>query len=52
MAAGGLVAAEAGARVSGLHGAPATTAMTVAGAPDRQAELVALLESTEAGGTP
>ncbi|ANC30016.1 Inositol-1-monophosphatase SuhB [Isoptericola dokdonensis DS-3] len=48
MAAGGLVAAEAGARVSGLHGAPATVDMTVAGTPERQAELVALLESTGA----
>ncbi|WP_245852351.1 inositol monophosphatase family protein [Isoptericola jiangsuensis] len=48
MAAGGLVAAEAGARVSGLHGAPATSDMTVAGVAERQAELVALLESAGA----
>ncbi|MDO8145156.1 MULTISPECIES: inositol monophosphatase family protein [unclassified Isoptericola] len=47
MAAGGLVALEAGAALSGLDGAPATRRMTVAGSPDRQAELVALLE--EAG---
>nr|WP_281357662.1 inositol monophosphatase family protein [Isoptericola sediminis] len=47
MAAGGLVAVEAGAVLSGLDGAPATRRMTVAGSPDRQAELVALLE--EAG---
>ncbi|MDO8148793.1 inositol monophosphatase family protein [Isoptericola sp. b515] len=47
MAAGGLVALEAGAVLSGLDGAPATRRMTVAGSPDRQAELVALLE--EAG---
>ncbi|MEG3615254.1 inositol monophosphatase family protein [Isoptericola haloaureus] len=47
MAAGGLIAAEAGAAVSGLHGDPATRRMTAVGTPARQAELVALLE--EAG---
>ncbi len=48
MAAGGLVAAEAGAAVGGLRGAPATDLMTVAGAPARQAELVAVLEDAGA----
>ncbi|WP_418276694.1 inositol monophosphatase family protein [Isoptericola jiangsuensis] len=48
VAAGGLVAAEAGAALSGLRGEPATNLMTVAGAPERQRELVALLESADA----
>jgi myo-inositol-1(or 4)-monophosphatase len=50
VAAGGLVAVEAGAALSGLRGAPATNLMTVAGSPDRQAELVALLEEARADG--
>ncbi|MCK0115638.1 inositol monophosphatase [Isoptericola sp. S6320L] len=48
VAAGGLVATEAGAALTGLRGAPATQLMTVAGAPPRHAELVALLESAGA----
>ncbi|HVQ89884.1 MAG TPA: inositol monophosphatase family protein [Mycobacteriales bacterium] len=44
MAAGALVAAEAGALVSGLHGRPAGPAITVAAAPAVAGELVALLE--------
>lgn len=47
MAAGALVAQEAGARVSGLRGRAASTEMTVAGPPDAAASLVAVLE--EAG---
>nr|WP_246256630.1 inositol monophosphatase family protein [Isoptericola halotolerans] len=50
VAAGGLVAVEAGAALSGLRGAPATQLMTVAGAPARQTELVALLEAADADG--
>lgn len=48
VAAGGLVATEAGAALTGLRGAPATQLMTVAGTPARHAELVALLESADA----
>lgn len=47
MAAGALVAQEAGAAVVGLHGERATHAMTVAGPPETVGALVALLE--EAG---
>ncbi len=47
LAAGSLVATEAGAQVSGLHGAAAGESMTVAGHPARLPELVTLLE--EAG---
>lgn len=43
-AAGGLVAREAGAVVTGLHGAPAGEQMTVAGPAASVAALVALLE--------
>ncbi|RYV50360.1 inositol monophosphatase family protein [Pengzhenrongella frigida] len=43
-AAGGLVAMEAGAVVTGLHGATAGEQMTVAGPPASVLELVALLE--------
>nr|WP_277213790.1 inositol monophosphatase family protein [Isoptericola croceus] len=50
VAAGGLVATEAGAALTGLRGAPATDLMTVAGTPARHAELVALLESADADG--
>ncbi|NMR19381.1 inositol monophosphatase [Cellulomonas fimi] len=45
LAAGALVAAEAGAVVSGLHGAPAGEAMTVAGPPASARELVRILEA-------
>jgi myo-inositol-1(or 4)-monophosphatase len=48
MAAGGLVATEAGAALSGLRGEPATSLMTVAGTPERQRELVSLLEAADA----
>ena len=44
MAAGQLIAMEAGAVVTGLHGRPATEQMTVAGPAASVAELVALLE--------
>lgn len=50
VAAGGLVAVEAGAALTGLRGEPATGLMTVAGCPERQAELVGLLESAGADG--
>ncbi|MCL2091011.1 MAG: inositol monophosphatase [Micrococcales bacterium] len=48
LAAGSLVAAEAGAQVSGLRGAPAGEAMTVAGHPGRVGELLTLLEQAGA----
>ncbi len=48
LAAGSLVAAEAGAQVSGLRGEPAGEAMTVAGHPLRIPELVTLLEQAAA----
>lgn len=48
VAAGGLVATEAGAALSGLRGAPATQLMTVAGTPARQVELVTVLEAADA----
>ncbi|MGY4642731.1 myo-inositol-1(or 4)-monophosphatase [Cellulomonas sp. URHB0016] len=44
LAAAGLVAQEAGALVTGLHGRRAGVEMTVAGHPEQVAELVALLE--------
>ncbi|GAA2722854.1 inositol monophosphatase family protein [Cellulomonas aerilata] len=44
VAAGALVAAEAGAVVTGLHGAPAGEAMTVAGPTGSVEQLVAFLE--------
>ncbi|MDR3068262.1 MAG: inositol monophosphatase, partial [Cellulomonas sp.] len=44
LAAGSLVASEAGAQVSGLRGAAAGEAMTVAGHPARVPELVTRLE--------
>lgn len=44
LAAGALIAAEAGALVTGLHGAPASEQMTVAGNPHTVAPLIALLE--------
>jgi len=48
LAAGSLVASEAGARVSGLRGRPADSAMTVAGPAGTADALVALLEAAEA----
>ncbi len=48
MAAGSLVATEAGARVVGLRGAPAGRAMTVAGRGPGLDELVAILEAADA----
>ncbi|WP_344250635.1 inositol monophosphatase family protein [Isoptericola hypogeus] len=48
LAAGGLVAAEAGAFVGGLRGAPAGAGMTVAGARPVVDDLVTLLEEADA----
>lgn len=48
LAAGSLVAREAGAVVTGLRGRPAGEAMTVAGPPGRVEELVAYLEASNA----
>ncbi|WP_090030956.1 inositol monophosphatase family protein [Cellulomonas marina] len=48
LAAGQLVAQEAGAVVTGLHGRPPGRDMTVAGPPAGQAELVRLLEGLRA----
>jgi myo-inositol-1(or 4)-monophosphatase len=48
LAAGGLVAREAGAVVTGLHGMPAGEAMVVAAGPALVATLVALLEGLDA----
>ena len=48
LAAGSLVAQEAGAVVTGLRGRPAGEEMTVAGPPGRVEELVAYLESYDA----
>ncbi len=50
LAAGALVAAEAGATVTGLRGEPAGSTMAVAGAAPRVAELVRLLEEADADG--
>lgn len=50
MAAGAVVATEAGAVVTGLRGAAAGTAMTVAGSPELVPQLVALLEEVGADG--
>ena len=44
-AAGGLIAAEAGARVTGLEGRPAGTSLTVAAGPGLYEELTAFLAS-------
>ncbi|SDU74334.1 inositol monophosphatase family protein [Jiangella alkaliphila] len=44
LAAGGLIAAEAGAVVGGLHGAPAGNDLAMAATPGVAAELTALLE--------
>ena len=50
MAAGVVVATEAGAVVTGLRGGPAGTAMTVAGSPELVPQLTALLEEVGADG--
>ena len=50
MAAGAIVATEAGAVVTGLRGGPAGNAMTVAGPPDLVAQLTAILEAADADG--
>ena len=47
IAAGGLIAAEAGAQVTGLHGRPASSSMTVAAAPPLLGELRDLLASLD-----
>jgi myo-inositol-1(or 4)-monophosphatase len=47
IAAGSLIAAEAGAEVAGLHGRPAGPAMTIAAAPPLLGELHDLLASTD-----
>ena len=49
LAAASLVAREAGAVVTGLHGSPAGEDMTVAGPPGSVEALVALLEDLRAG---
>jgi myo-inositol-1(or 4)-monophosphatase len=48
LAAGSLVVTEAGGRVSGLRGAPATEALTVASAPGVHERLVAMLTDLDA----
>jgi myo-inositol-1(or 4)-monophosphatase len=50
MAAGAVVATEAGAVVTGLRGGPATNAMTVAGPADLVAQLAEILEAADADG--
>lgn len=50
MAAGAVVATEAGAVVTGLRGEPATTAMTVAGPAELVAQLAEILEAADADG--
>jgi myo-inositol-1(or 4)-monophosphatase len=50
LAAGSLLATEAGAQVSGLHGHRAGEVMTVAGHRDRVGELIRLLEQEGADG--
>ncbi len=47
IAAGGLIAAEAGAQVTGLHGRPASHSMTIAAAPPLLGELHDLLASLD-----
>jgi len=47
IAAGGLIAAEAGARVTGLHGQPASSSMTIAAGPPLLDELHDLLASMD-----
>ncbi|MDR7385180.1 inositol monophosphatase family protein [Promicromonospora iranensis] len=50
MAAGAVVATEAGAVVTGLRGGPAGNAMTVAGPPELVAQLSEILEAADADG--
>jgi myo-inositol-1(or 4)-monophosphatase len=50
MAAGAVVATEAGAVVTGLRGGPAGQAMTVAGPPELVAQLSEILEAADADG--
>jgi myo-inositol-1(or 4)-monophosphatase len=50
MAAGAVVATEAGAVVTGLRGGPAGNAMTVAGPPELVAQLAEILEAADADG--
>ena len=50
MAAGAVVATEAGAVVTGLRGGPAGNAMTVAGPADLVAQLAEILEAADADG--
>jgi myo-inositol-1(or 4)-monophosphatase len=50
MAAGAIVATEAGAVVTGLRGRPAGSAMTVAGPADLVAQLAQILEAADADG--
>jgi myo-inositol-1(or 4)-monophosphatase len=52
LAAGGLVATEAGAVVTGLHGRPAGEALVVAARPPLVGALVALLEGLDADADP
>jgi len=47
-AAGGLIAAEAGAAVGGLRGAPASTSMTIAAGPELFSALAEALETLDA----
>ncbi len=47
IAAGGLVATEAGAQLTGLHGRPPSPSMTIAAAPPLHGELHDLLASTD-----
>ncbi|HVC74529.1 MAG TPA: hypothetical protein VNC85_12225 [Mycobacteriales bacterium] len=52
LAAGGLVAAEAGAVVTGLHGRPAGEALVVAARSPLVGALVAVLEGPDADADP
>ena len=52
LAAGGLVAAEAGAEVTGLHGRPAGEALVVAARPPLVGALVAVLRGAGRGRRP
>jgi myo-inositol-1(or 4)-monophosphatase len=52
LSAGGLIAAEAGARVTGLHGRPAGLDLVVASAPGVWEALVALLQQGDADADP
>ena len=52
LAAGGLVASEAGAVVTGLHGRPAGEALVVAARPAARRALVGVLEGLDADADP